>query len=197
MRGKFTSTRDEESRDMSTRAEATIEDLYRLTGEGKAELVNGEVVFMSPSGAHHGMAVARIVASLLAHERSTRAGHVIPDNVGFVVDLPHRKSFSPDVAYHFGPVSVKFVSGAPAFAVEVRSEGDYGPAAELELAAKRSDYFAAGTTVVWDVDLEGTETIRSYRVEQPDQPLVFRRGEHAHAEPAVTGWSMPVDELWT
>ena len=40
----------------------------------------------------------------------------------------------------------------PAFAAEVRSENDSGLAAESEMADKRSDYFAAGTLVVWDVD---------------------------------------------
>lgn len=30
-------------------------------------------------------------------------------------------------------------------AVEVRSEGDYGPLAEEKVAEKRADYFAAGT----------------------------------------------------
>jgi hypothetical protein len=33
---------------MSTKVEATIEDLYKI--EGKAELVNGEIVHMSPAG---------------------------------------------------------------------------------------------------------------------------------------------------
>ena len=47
---------------------------------------------------------------------------------------------------------MRFIEGAPTFAVEVRSENDYGPAAEVALAEKREDYFAAGTTVVWDVD---------------------------------------------
>src|SRR5262249_27306469 len=131
------------------------------------------------------------------YEMATKSGHAIPDNVGFVVNLPNRKSFSPDIAYHFGPVSNKFVSGAPAFAVEVRSEGDYGPAAELEIAAKRADYLAGGTMVVWDVDLDGVDTIRSYRVDQPEQPIIFRRGELAHAEPAVPRWSMPVDGLFS
>ena len=41
---------------------------------------------------------------------------------------------------------------SPTFAVEVRSEGNYGDAAEEEMAAKRADYFQAGTAVVWDVD---------------------------------------------
>ena len=58
---------------------------------------------------------------------------------------------------------MKFFQGAPVFAVEIRSENDYGPAAEREMAAKRADYFAAGTLVVWDVDLLGDETVRVFR----------------------------------
>jgi hypothetical protein len=50
--------------------------------------------------------------------------------------------------------------------------------------------------VVWDVDLLGDDVIRSYRSDDPDHPAVFRRGETASAEPAVPGWSMPVDDLW-
>ena len=32
---------------MSTKAEATVEDLYKV--EGKAEIVNGEIVLMPPT----------------------------------------------------------------------------------------------------------------------------------------------------
>jgi hypothetical protein len=34
-----------------------------------------------------------------------------------------------------------FLTGAPAFAVEVRSKNDYGAAAELAIAKKIRDYF--------------------------------------------------------
>jgi Uma2 family endonuclease len=78
---------------------------------------------------------------------------------------------------------MKFVEGAPVFAVEVRSDEEYGPAAE-----KRADYFTAGSLVVWDVDLLGPETVRSYRAGEA-KPLVFRRGGVAHAEPALPGSS--------
>jgi len=64
----------------------------------------------------------------------------------YAPDLANRRSFSPDAAYYVGPESRgKFLDGAPMFALEVRSEGDYGPAAELEMAAKRCDYFAAAS----------------------------------------------------
>ena len=82
------------------------------------------------------------------------------------------------------------------FAAEVRSDGDYGPAAENAMARKRLDYFAAGTQVVWDVDLLSDEPVRVYRATDPDRPSVYRRGATADAEPAVPGWTMPVDDLF-
>jgi len=42
---------------------------------------------------------------------------------------------------------MRFYQGTPRFAVEVRSENDYGPVAETELRDKRADYFAAGTSL--------------------------------------------------
>ena len=179
---------------MATSARATIEDLYRV--REKAEIVKGEIVIMSPTGGLPGMAGGVIYASLRQYQQTTGSGYAFPDNVGFLVDLPDRKSFSPDAAYHRGPKpTMKFVDGAPVFAVEVRSEEDYGPAAEKRMAEKRADYFAAGTLVVWDVDLLGPDTVRSHRAGGAE-PLVFRRGGAAHAEPALPGWRFRVDELF-
>ncbi|NJO82102.1 MAG: Uma2 family endonuclease [Blastochloris sp.] len=179
---------------MSTKTAATIAQLTQC--ETKAEVVNGELVRLSPTGFVPGRASGEIYASLRAYERHHGTGYAIPDNVGFLVDLPHRQSCSPDAAWYVGPVTgMQFLDGAPAFAVEVRSEHDYGPAAERELAAKRRDYFAAGTLVVWDVDLLHADVVQVYRADRPDQPTIYRRGDLADAEPAVPGWTMPVDDL--
>lgn len=180
---------------MATRTEATIADLYRCA-ERKAELVHGEIVVMSPTGGLPGYAAMEISASLREYARRTGAGFAVGDNVAFVVDLPHRKSFSPDASYYVGKLDMRFIDGAPQFAVEVRSEGDYGAAAERNIAAKRADYFAAGTLVVWDVDLLNADVVRVYRASAPNTPTIFRRGAAAEAEPAVPGWSMPVDDLF-
>src|SRR4030067_3542637 len=131
---------------MSTKVRATIENLYHVPENGKAEIVNGELIRMSPTGGKPGRASAEIYISLRQYERRTRSGFAFPDNVGFIVHLPNRDSFSPDAAFYSGPQpGMKFVEGAPVFAGEVRSEGDYGPEAERALAAKRAGYFAAGT----------------------------------------------------
>ena len=180
---------------MGTKTHATIEDLYKI--EGKAELVNGEIIEMPLAGEDPGFASLKIASRLLHYTEQTGRGRAFADGVGFEVDLPHRKAFSPDAAYHLGPRrGMRFAQGAPVFAVEVRSEHDYGPAAERAMQEKRADYFAAGTLVVWDVDLQSADVVKSYKASDPETPVVFRRGEMADAEPAVPGWRMAVDELF-
>lgn len=123
------------------------------------------------------------------------------DGIGYAVpELPSgRESFSPDASYYDGPRPknrMRFIEGPPTFAAEVRSENDYGPAAELEMAAKRADYFQAGTQVVWDVD-PIAETVVVYRWDDPDHPRIFGRGDTADAEPAVPDWRLPVADLFS
>ncbi len=182
---------------MLTKARAMIEDLYHVPENGKAEIVNGVLVIGELAGAMHGRAGFKITVSLSQIEGRLN-GLAYPDNVGFIVDLPNRQSFSPDAAFYVGQnAGMKFLEGAPVFAVEVRSENDYGKSAEKEMALKRSDYFAAGTLVVWDVDLLSDDVVKVYRAIDPENPTIYCRGEIAEAEPAVPGWRMPVDELFS
>jgi Uma2 family endonuclease len=182
---------------MTTKARATIDDLYKVPDNAKAEIVNGELVLISPTGSRPGRASFNIASSLRRHEGIGIPGYAFGDNVGFVVNLPNRNSFSPDAAWYVGNIdSMKFLEGAPVFAVEVRSENDYGPASEKEMTDKRADYFAAGTIAIWDVDLLSGDVVKVYRTGDPDNPTIYRRGETAEAEPAVPGWTMAVDELF-
>ena len=182
---------------MTLKACATVEDLYHVPDKGKAELVHGEIVPTSPTGVRPGRAGGEIYFSLRLHERQHGGGVAFPDNVGFVVNLPHRQSLSPDAAWYAGVAAgMKFLNAPPTFAAEIRSENDYGARAEEDIAAKRADYFAAGTQVVWDVDLLGTDVVKVYRSASPTTPTIYRRGDMAEAESAVPGWTMPVDDLF-
>ena len=160
---------------MSTKTEATVDDLYRVPENGKAEIVNGELVLMSPTGGVPGRTAGEIYISLNEYERRTGSGYALPDNVGFIVNFPNRRSFSPDAAFYRGELrGGLFLEGAPIFAVEVRSEEDYGSAAEKKMAAKRADYFAASTLVVWDVDVLREKVVRVYRTDNPLSPIVYQ-----------------------
>jgi len=180
---------------VSINTRATINDLYKV--EGNAELVNGEIVEMPPAGDEPNGASLNIALSLRAHEKRTGRGRAYGDGTGFHVNLPHRESFGPDAAYHIGPrTGMRFLEGAPVFAVEVRSENDYGRVAEEQIRQKRADYFACGTLVVWDVDLLSEDVIKSYKASDPEHPAIFRRGDSADADPAVPGWRMAVNDLF-
>lgn len=111
--------------------EQLIAELYRVPG--KAEIVGGQILMMSPTGDMPNNAAFAIAISLREHARRF-GGRAYTDNAAFLVDLPNRKSFAPDAAYYTGPrAKMKFLPQAPNFAVEVRSEGDYGKTAEREM----------------------------------------------------------------
>jgi Uma2 family endonuclease len=177
---------------------ATLDDLYRTPG--KAELIGGRIVEQMATGIRPNEIAGNIYIDLRSYAGQRKRGKAFTDNIGFAIPelLSGRESFSPDASYYDGPLPpnlMRFVAGPPTFAVEVRSENDYGQAAEDEMAAKRIDYFTAGTLVVWDVD-PIAETIACYRAADPTQAIIFRFGDVADAEPAVPGWSIAVAEVF-
>ena len=181
----------------TTARRATFDDLLRV--EGKAELINGEIVRMSPG--HRPILVSLEIALLLRNWARADPGRGVVYGEGMIFRVPvmasGRESFAPDAAYATGPFPANpegVYRGGPAFAVEVRSADGYGPAAEARAAAKRADYFAAGTLVVWDAD-QRNRVIYSYVASAPLTPRVFGPGEEADAEPAVPGWRVKVDEV--
>jgi Uma2 family endonuclease len=177
---------------------ATLDDLYRT--EGKAELIGGRIVYHMATGIRPNEVAGNIYVSLRAYVKQTGRGRAFTDHVGFAIPkLPSgRESFSPDASFYDGPLPadlMRFVSGPPTLAVEVRSEGDYGDAAEAEMAAKRDEYFAVGAMLVWHVD-PVAETIDCYYAHSPTKAIRFQRGQVADAEPVVPGWRISVDEVF-
>jgi Uma2 family endonuclease len=177
---------------------ATLADLARV--KDKAELIGGRIVHLMASGRRPGRVAGRIYRSLDDFALKLGVGEAYPDGVGFTVPelTSGRESFCPDAAYFAGPFlsdPMRFNQGPPTFAVEVRSENDYSPAAEQDTADKRADYFEAGTLTVWDVDSRA-ETVFCYDRTNPQTPRVFRRGDMADAGAALPGWSMAVDDIF-
>lgn len=174
----------------------TMADLMRT--EGRAELIGGRVVSLPLLGQFPGTLTGRIARRLADHAEAIGVGEVFTTTLVYAVPRlsSGRESFSPNASYYTGPRPanpMSYVPGPPDFAVEVRGENDYGPAAERAMADKRADYFEAGTLVVWDVDPEAG-TVARYRPGEPS-PTLFRAGDEADAEPAVPGWRVHVDWL--
>lgn len=176
--------------------QATIDDLRFV--DGRAEIVDDRLVVIAPSSGINAGARTALATSLKLHQRSVQpAGVAFGSGVVFLIDAPSRRAVCPDISWYSGPrAGAGFPVGAPVFAADVRDVASYGNEAEAHLTLKRADYVAAGTQVVWDVDVLREGVIRVYRAADPENPTVYRRGEIAEAEPAVPGWRFPVDELW-
>lgn len=152
---------------------------------------------MAPAGGEHHYIGSKIHLRLGRYEEETASGYAMMDGLGYIVDVLGRRSFMPDVSYasRDAEIGPRMIAGSPLFAVEIRSPDDYGPKADEVYAAKRRDYFDAGTAVVWDVDPRA-RTVRSYRADRPQQPATFHPGDVADAEPALPGWRVAVHELF-
>ncbi|HEX8832324.1 MAG TPA: Uma2 family endonuclease [Longimicrobium sp.] len=174
---------------------ALVDDLAIV--KGQTEIVDDCLVVHTPNGGRNARARGSILFSLHMYEKDHKgAGLVFSSTVGYPVIAPHRKAICADVSWYTGPLGDDSDTSPPVFAAEVRDFANYGDEAEAFLATKLGDYFAAGTQVVWDVDVLREELIRVYRASNPENPTLYRRGEIAEAEPAVPGWRFPVDELW-
>lgn len=93
--------------------------------EGKAEIIDGEIVEIMATGDEPDSAAFNIAVSLKDYQRKTGSGGAYSDHIGFVVNLSNRKSFSPDASFHTGNrTGMKFLEGAPIFLPpERRSSG--------------------------------------------------------------------------
>jgi Uma2 family endonuclease len=176
---------------------ATIDDLHRV--EGQAELIGGRIVRLPFHGHWTAMIVCAIARSLDDFLREGGRGVVGTSTLGYVVPelASGRESFCADVSYYDGPLPVNpmdFMPGPPTFAVEIPDSARQGVEAERDRAAKRADYFEAGTKVVWDVDPDA-QLIHCYRGSEANK-TTFRRGEVADAEPAVPAWTVAVDAIF-
>ena len=59
---------------MTTKTHATVEDLYHLSENGKAEVVGGELILMAPTGFWPSRAAGAIYRSLSNHEQKNECG---------------------------------------------------------------------------------------------------------------------------
>lgn len=78
----------------------TAEQLIALSPqEGRFELVQGELVPMTPTGVPHAIAAGNIAYLLSAHTRPRDLGRVLVAEVGFVLDHNLDTVRAPDVAF--------------------------------------------------------------------------------------------------
>jgi Uma2 family endonuclease len=178
----------------------TVEEFERLPEPpegGKMELVDGEVVVMSPVGRKHSRVAVNIAAEIRAFVREHGLGEVGMEG-GFRL-FPDRSLIrAPDVHFlaaaqpEYAQDDVAFVTGAPALAIEVTSPDDR----DTYLSRKVNEYLEAGSRRVWVVRPE----MKAVTVHYPDgTSRLIREGEILTSEEAgfqVPGFELRLAELF-
>jgi len=134
------------------------------------ELVDGEVVPMSPTGFRHGGVEIRIGRYLDEAVEARGRGEVAGGEVGYQLDAEHVRA--ADVCVHLDDAPVLeqgWMTAMPDLVVEVVSPRDTWAAVERKVA----EWLGAGVQEVWVADpTHSTVTVR-----RPDQLRVFERDD--------------------
>lgn len=173
----------------------TVEAFERMARDGSWELIDGELIEVSPTGALSGKVSNLLAFFVTAHVRAERLGAVFAADTGFVL-FPDRDTVrAPDVAFvrtdrlPLPAEQTGFLRLAPDLAAEVRSPSDRMP----DLLAKAAMYLEAGVPLVWLVD-PGPKRIAVYTQDGPVATL--HAGDSLDGGDVLPGFSLPVTELF-
>ena len=136
----------------------TGEDLFWLGDIGRAELVKGEIIRMSPTGYTHGLIESQVAHLLRTFVMKHHLGRVLTGEVGIYTQRNPDSVRAADVAYisneRLAQVeSHSYLDVAPELIVEIISPGDRW----TNIEDKLDEYFAIGVRLVWLVNPQKRE----------------------------------------
>jgi len=171
----------------------TPEDVLRLEGEERFELVDGQLVSTELS-ALAAIVCSRICALLSATVNAGKLGAVMTSEASYRCFAEERDRVRrPDVSFiHRSRMRPEYLEGhipvPPDLAVEVVSPNDLF----REVRRKVPEYIRAGVRLVWCVDPE-VRTVDIYRADSTS--AVVSNGDALDGEDVVPGLHCPVAEL--
>jgi len=174
----------------------TAEELLRMTGEGRRELVKGELRTMAPAGFDHGVIIMKLARLLANHVEAQQLGVVLGAETGFRLSRNPDTVRGADIAFVAAariPPGARphgYWEGGPDLAVEVVSPGD----TLEEVEGKVDDYLSAGTRLVIVINpRRKTVTVHSPGA----NPVILREGDVLDGGEIVPGFSCKVVDIFT
>lgn len=173
----------------------TAEEFARIDDDGRFDLLEGELIRMSPVGGRQGEIASIFVAALFEHARDRQPGKVYTAEASFMLASDPDVVLAPDAAFvraeRLPPPRerVGFLKLAPDVAVEIISPSDRRGAVRRKIAA----YLRYGTPVVVEVEPRR----RTVTVHRPHQaPVVLTSGDILIIEDILPGFRLPVVTLF-
>lgn len=179
----------------ATKTLLTADEFFQLRGgEGKMELVRGEVVEMAPVGGAHGGCALEFGWRMRTAARRTHLGFVLVET-GYRLRRNPDTVRAPDVSFvaavHLpgGTLPGEYIEGPPEIAVEVVSPND----SQRELEEKVQEYLDAGVRLVFVADPR-RQTVTVYAPGHPAQ--VLRGDDVLSGQDVLPGFELRVGDLF-
>ncbi len=174
----------------------TAEEFERIAAVlGSCELVDGEIIPMSPGGMRHGQITARVTTLLDTHVRGHRLGRVLSGEAGVIVARGPDTVRGADVAFisyeRFPadePPSPGFMTVPPELVVEVLGND----VSWTEMEKTIAQYHAFGVDAVWVIDPRML-ALRVYP--QGGEPFTLQQEDEVRAT-QTTDFSCRVSEFF-
>ena len=188
--------------DIARTALLTEDDLMRLGADARVEIIDGEVVEMSPVGMLHHFIAGNIYDLLKPFVIRNALGYVFMDGLICLLDKEPggglRGAQVPDVCFiRKGHILKDFdisrpFPGSPDLAVEVMSPDDTGE----EVLKKVRKYLEKGTEQVWVVYPQ-QEEVHQYLASSPDVLPIYRAKDAVlEAETLFPGLKLTVGDFF-
>ena len=177
----------------------TADEFYDFCckNDGRYELVDGEVVELSPVNDEHSGIASNIVTEFNNYSRKRGFGQAGVE-AGYIVLSGPDTVRGPDVSFRLVPRNRRrqnagFLPDAPDIAVEVVSPSN--TAAEMD--RKIREYLAAGAQRVWVVYPPTPSASRRVVIHHPDGATTIYTGDDVITdEELLPGFSLPLSEIF-
>ena len=180
---------------MATTTFMTAAELERThLPEGLWEVIDGELVAVSPSGRRHTRTLVNLIHVLGAFVWPRRLGEILMSDSGVVLSEHPLTVRAPDTGFiraeRLQDVDdMGYFRVVPDLIVEVVSPSDRAS----EVIAKALLWLEAGATIVWSVDPE-SETVTIFKAGHT--PRVLTIDDSLGGEDVLAGFSVPVRDIF-
>ncbi|MDX2240074.1 MAG: Uma2 family endonuclease [Leptolyngbyaceae cyanobacterium bins.302] len=174
----------------------TVKDLEKLQKQQpdyRMELVEGEIVVMSPSGLESDEVAAEIIRQLGNWVRPRRLGRITASSAGYVLPNADEDVRAPDCSFiraeRLRRTTQSFAQFVPDLMFEVASANDSND----RLRAKIREFLALGTVVGVLVDPR-IQTVEVHQLGQ--EPILLRNGDVFTVPDLLPGWELEISSIW-
>ncbi|MBW4562950.1 MAG: Uma2 family endonuclease [Mojavia pulchra JT2-VF2] len=172
----------------------TVKDLEKMQAaypDYRMELVDGNIVIMSPSGYESEEVGTEFAALLRNWVRPRQLGRVAGSSAGF--KLPNTDLRAPDVSFvraeRLKRSTEEYAELVPDLVVEVKSKTD----SLDKLRQKIQEFISLGSQIGILIDPK-TRTLEVYRVAEK---IILRDGDVLTLPDLLPGWEVVVADIWS